>query len=68
MLQLQASDIYLEYDIVREPGQEHLDQDIEHQPVFGWLEGLWYLQFIRIQVLVLTFIPKIISGFPAMRI
>ena len=39
-----------------------------NQPVGGWLEGLWYLQPIRVQALVLAFIPGFISGFSAMRI
>ena len=39
-----------------------------NQPVGGWLEVLWYLQPIRVQILVLAFIPGFILGFPAMRI
>ena len=39
-----------------------------NQHVVGWLEGLWYPQPTRVQILVLAFIPGFISGFPAMRI
>ena len=39
-----------------------------HQPVVGWLEGMWYPQPTRVQILVLAFIPRFILGFLAMRI
>ena len=39
-----------------------------NQCVVGWLEGLWYSQPIRVQILVLAFIFGFIFGFPAMRI
>ena len=39
-----------------------------NQHVGGWLEVLWYLQPIRVQILVLAFIPGFISRFPVMRI
>ena len=38
------------------------------QPMVGWLEGLWYPQPIRVQILMLVFIPGFILGFSAMRI
>ena len=41
---------------------------LANQPVVGWLEGQWYPQPTRVQVLVLAFIPGFISGFPAMRV
>ena len=39
-----------------------------NQPVVGWLEGLWYPQPTRVQIMLLAFISGFISGFPAMRI
>ena len=39
-----------------------------NQPVVGWLEGLWYPQPTRVQILVLAFISEFISGFSTMRI
>ena len=41
---------------------------LANQLVVGWLEGLWYPQPTRVQILMLAFIPEFISGFPAMRI
>ena len=34
--------------------------DGRNQPVVGWLEGLWYPQPTRVQVLVFAFIPGLV--------